>query len=290
MKTILLPVDFSEHTPFAYRFAVKISTKEEPVNLILMHSYNDQIFVTDSGIGGTFESDAFLNVQLIEEFKMQSEENMKKLKAEVDSYLKSEGYTNFTVHTLVKGGDPDMEITEVCDELTPGLIVMGTEGKGKKGFLAGSMAKKIMNKCVVPVIAVPSEVDIKREFRIMYASNNSEKDYMKLQLLMKMFENINTKIFVVHFHHQGDTKDEASPHLNDLKDAFEAESINNKIHFSLIDTSDYDQAIEAMVDEYKINAVAFIAHHKNFFHSLFSRKISKDDFFDLGLPMVALHE
>lgn len=290
MKTILLPVDFSEHTSPAYKFVVNLLGDKISVKLLFVHSYNDQILVTDTGIGGTFENDAFMNVQLIEEFKQQSEHNMQQLKSEVENYLTGQKLTNFTVETRVSGGDPEAEVEEVCSEVIPDLLVMGTQGQGKKGFLAGSMAKKIMNKVNIPVIAVPSVVKIKREFRIMYASNNNDRDFAKLQLLLKLFENINTKIFAVHFHYQGDTKNIGAAHIEELKEAFSMERLQEKINFSLIDTDDYEEAIDAFVSQYKINAVAFISHKKNFFSSLFSKKISKNDFFNLGLPMVALHE
>lgn len=290
MKTILLPVDFSEHTSPAYKFAVNLLGNETPVKLLFVHSYNDQILVTDTGIGGTFENDAFMNVQLIEEFKQQAEQNMKMLKSEVENFLEGNNFTNFTVSTLVGGGDPEDEVEEVCNEVKPDFLVMGTQGQGKKGFLAGSMAKKIMNKIDIPVIAVPSAVKIKREFRIMYASDNNDRDFAKLQLLLKLFENINTKVMVVHFHYQGDTKNLGVTHIEELKEAFAMERLQKKINFSLIDTNDYEEAIDAFVSQYKINAVAFIAHKKNFFSSLFSKKINKNDFFKLGLPMVALHE
>ena len=42
--------------------------------------------------------------------------------------------------TSLQGGDPRWEITETCKELEPDLVIMGTRGMGKKGFLEGSMA------------------------------------------------------------------------------------------------------------------------------------------------------
>ncbi len=49
------------------------------------------------------------------------------------------------METLVEGGDPGWEIASVCKDIEATLIVMGTQGTGKKGILEGSMAKKSVN-------------------------------------------------------------------------------------------------------------------------------------------------
>ena len=75
-----------------------------------------------------------------------------------------------------------------------------------------------------------------------------------------------------------------------MKEAFSQEISDKKIHFSLVDTKDLYVSLETFVDRNNINAVAFIAHKSNIFKSLFKHKITKNDFFKLGLPMIALHE
>jgi hypothetical protein len=166
---------------------------------------------------------------------------------------------------------------------------MGTQGAGKKGILEGSMAKKIMTKAIMPVIAVPAGTNSPGEVRIMYAINNSDKDLSKIKLLYKLFENIPVNIFAVHF--QLDNKSiENIEHIEGLKHSFADEMRDNKIDFSLINTDDKINAMETFVEYNSINSVAFISHKSNIFKSLFKHKLSKNDFFNLGLPMIALHE
>lgn len=289
MQTILIPVDFSDHSIATYKFAIKIAGSITATTLHFLHSYNDQLLIPDSGLNSGFDNDVFMNMQLIEEFKLLAENNMKKLKKEVEDYLVAEKLNNFKVDTIISGGDPGWEITDASKEINTDFIVMGTQGIGKKGILEGSMAKKIMNKANVPVIAVPSTKYEHEDLRIMYASNNHEKDYVKIRLLFKLFENISFKIFTVHFHFDGKSSDDADQ-MSDLKEAFSTERINEQINFSLIDTNNKDDALGAFVEHNNINAIAFIAHKSNIFKSLFKTTIIKKDFFKLGLPMIALHE
>ncbi len=288
MKTILLPVDFSDHSISTYKYAIKFAGDKLKTRLYFLHSYNDQLSMPDPGLNTGFDNETFLNMELIEEFKKQADNNMSKLKLEVQNYLTNSNLSNFNIETEVIGGDASWEITSLCKEIIPEVIIMGTQGDGKNSIFEGSMAKKIMNKAITPVIAVPIAKKDSDELRIMYASNNSNKDFTKIQLLKKLFENIKTKIYVVHFHFEG-SKDKNLRLIKDLEEAFSEEEHKN-IHFSLVDTNNVDDSLARFVSNNDINSISFIAHKSNFFKSLFKDTITKHDFFKLGLPMIALHE
>lgn len=289
MKTILIPIDFSDHSVSTYKYAVKIIGNESDAKLLLHHSYNDQVTVPDPGMNSGFDNESFLNMQLIEEFRKQAEIKMENLKNEVINFLDENKLNNIMVETSVTGGGPDWEILGLCNDIKPDLVVMGTQGTGKKEIFEGSTAKKIMNKANIPVIAVPEMEDEFGELKIMYACNNHKKDYAKIQLLSKLFENIPVVIFVVHFHFK-DSKDSNLSLIDELRDSFQNSEVKKQINFILVDTFDKDDALEAIIKEYGINTIAFISHKTNIFKYLFSEGITKNDFFKQGLPMIALHE
>ncbi len=289
MNTILIPIDFSENASPTYKFATNLGGRETKIQLVFLHTYNDQIILNDSGLNSGLENDTYVNMQLIEEFKQIAEVNMANLKADVIKFLADNELTNYSIKTIVEGGDAGWEITNICNDINPDIIIMGRQGVGKKGILEGSMAKRIMTKATMPVIAVPKSGNDFSSLRIMYASNSNDKDFNKIKLLYKLFKNIPVKIFAVHFH-LGQKSNDDIEHINELKDAFKEEMKNDKFHFSLVDTEDKNNALEAFVEYNEINLVAFISHKTNIFKSLFKHEITKNDFFQLGLPMIALHE
>lgn len=289
MKTILIPIDFSDHSVSTYKYAIKIAGIDSSIKLILHHSYNDQLTIPDPGLNTGFDNESFLNMQLIEEFRKQSIVKMQDLENEIKSYLHNNNLSNITIETSISGGDADWEIINLCNNIKPDLIVMGTQGNGKKEIFEGSTAKKIMNKANVPVIAVPINDPDFKELRIMYACNNHKKDFAKIQLLAKLFDNIPLKIYVVHFHLKG-TKDTNLSLINNLEEAFRNINMDKQINFLLVDSFNKDDALESTISEYSINTIAFISHSKNIFKYLFGDGITKNDFFNLGLPMIALHE
>lgn len=290
MKTILLPVDFSDHSVSTYKYAIKIAGEHEKTVLFFHHSYNDQITAPDPGIGSGFDNESFLNMQLIEEFRTQSIRSMNKLISEVKEYIQNNQLTNFEIKHSIEGGNPDWEIMNICSEIMPDFVIMGTQGAGKKEIFEGSVAKRIMNKAKVPVIAVPIGSHIDLNFiNIMYACNSHVNDYKKIQLLFKLFQHIPIKIWAVHFQLEGDKK-EFSYVLDELKDSFDSELIGSKLDFCLVNTKNKEDALDFFVKENDINSIAFISHKKNIFKNLFTESITKNDFLRLKLPLVALHE
>ena len=288
MKTFLIPVDFSENTLTTCKHAIYLTGRQKS-KLFLFHIYPDQIIVPDSSLPVGIDNDAFLNIEFIETLRKQAEENMKDLKAEVDELIKTMAYANIEVSHIVTGGDPEWEIRSICEEINPELIVMGTEGEGKKGILEGSMAERIMNKAKIPVIAVPVSFKKERIQHIMYATNFSNMDIASINKVFDLLQEMKVIVHIVHFQFN-EKEDKNATLMSELEQAFSKEKIAGQITFSLIHASDKTDVLDAFTQKFQIDMIAFLSHKRNFFQNLFSHKISKKDFFKLGLPMLALHE
>lgn len=288
MERILIPTDFSENSNQICEYAVNIigNTKAE---IELFHILPDSVMIPDSSFPAGIDTDAFLNGDYLENLEEQAHINMAKLKSETLDYIVKLGIGNIKINTNISSGDAEWEIRNSCERFSPEIIVMGTRGSGNKGFLEGSMAKKIMSKVNIPVIAVPEECDFIIPKNILYATDFSERDYMKIKLLFTIFKNLNTTIFVTHL--DIDNKNQAKfDKLDNLKESFREERKAEKIFFHIIDGSNKSISLKAFCEEYNIDMISFISHDTNIFSSLFSNKIHKKDFFKLNLPMLALHE
>jgi len=288
MKTILLPVDFSANTLATCKYAIYLAGQEK-TRLFLFHIYPDQIIVPDSSFPVGIDNDTLFNVEFIETLRKQAEESMIKLKDEILNLIKQETYANIEVNYLVTGGDPEWEIRAICEEINPELIVMGTEGEGKKGILEGSMAENIMTRAKIPVVAVPESFKKDQIQNIMYATNFSNMDIASINKVFALLKEMDIFVHVVHF--QFDEKNEKSRVLMDeIEQAFNKEKITGKITFNLIRANDKTDILEVFTKKHQIDMISFLSHKRNFFQNLFSPKISKKDFFKLDLPMLALHE
>ena len=288
MKTILIPIDFSNGSLMTCKYAIHLAG-DRPSRIVLLHVYPDQLMVPDSSFPSGIDSDNFLSNELIIELRKNAIKNMLDFSKEVKSYLNKKNLKHIELRHEVTGGDPYWEVHSVANKIDPELVVMGTHGDGKKGFLEGSMAEHIMNKLDIPVLAVPESVDALKVQNIMYATNYNDKDYKKIKTLLDLFQHPQSKINIVHFELQGTTHEDLSM-MDSLRNNLKVEFPNRNISFHAVDSGKKSEVLKEFTDEYEINVIAFIAHKTNIFKNLFSSQIHKKDFFKLELPMLALHE
>ncbi len=286
MKTILIPVDFSESSLHACHYAINLVGSQK-VTFHLFHIYNDQVILPDAGMPESMDSDVFFNSDIVLALKEQAEKQMEDLKKEVEKQIAGSG-AQITVTTALQGGDPRWEITETCEELKPDLVVMGTRGLGKKGFLEGSMAAKIMGKAPVPVLAVPEDYEGFRLKNMMYPTHFNKLDIHTLETIFALLQHLDFRIQVCHF--RLEKKDEeASVLMEELEKAFEKEKNEGKIVFHLVEADDKETALKDFAKQKQIDLVAFLPERKHPLKYLFSsHHLRKKDFFKLELPMLAM--
>jgi len=288
MKTILIPVDFSKGSLHSCKYAMKLAEKQK-VTFHLFHIYNDQVMIPDSGLTDNMSTDTFFNSDIVLALKEQAERQLAELKNEVEALIKSSGQ-EITVTTSLHGGDPRWEITETCKELQPDMVIMGTRGTGKKGFLEGSMAAKIMAKASVPVLAVPDQYAGFQLKSIMYPTHFNKLDIYTLQKLFKLLDYLDFKVHVCHLHLEKKGA-EAKILMEELEKAFEKEKKKGRICFSLVEAPDKDEALKTFTKTNKIDLIAFLPEKKHPLKYLFSsHHLRKKDFFNLELPVLAMHE
>jgi len=290
MKTILVPVDFSDSTITTCQYAMKLVGKEKG-KLFLFHIYPNQLIVADSSFPSGIDSDTFISAEYINELRHQADLNMKELVKKIKMLIPELQHGNLTIESMVTGGEPEFEIKQICHDLNPDLIVMGTRGEGKKGFLEGSMAEKLMTATKIPTVAVPDSFKETRMHKIMYAMNFNEHDINSIETLLNLYNQIKIELKIIHIEldEEGGEKDE-----KEMMENFKQTLLNAypdiKFSFHILTGTDKSAALRNAVDEFQIDLVAFIAHKTNFFQNLFSKNIHKKDFFKLELPMLALHE
>ncbi len=287
MKTILIPVDFSEGSLHSCKYALMLAGSQK-MTFHLFHIYNDQVMLPDAGMPESMESDVFFNSDIVAALKEQAENLMAQLKKEAEELVAASG-ASITITTSLQGGDPRWEITEVCEELKPDLVVMGTRGQGKKGFLEGSMASKIMAKAPVPVLAVPEDYNNFRLKKIMYPTHFNRLDIHAIQQIFDLLRHLKIHISVTHFHLE--KKDnEAALLMEELEKAFAAEKDAGKIAFYLEEAPDKEMALQQFAQNHQVDMVAFLPEKKHPLKYLFSsHHLRKKDFFKLELPMLAMH-
>ena len=140
---ILVPVDFSEHSEKAVRYATTVANRFG-ARLELLHVVEDP-FVT-----GAWSAEAFVpNMpELLNKLTQAAQQKMAELKHRLAEH-------GFVVETAVITGKP---ATTIVDEAQTGrfdLIVMGTHGRtGVSHVFMGSIAERVVQKAPCAVLTV----------------------------------------------------------------------------------------------------------------------------------------
>ena len=283
MKSVLIPVDFSEGTFNSCKYVIENVPKNIAVSIWLFHVYADQLMFQPTMDLEGYMVDPMLDLQLYEELKEIAEKNLSDLEKEVVDYINDKGYGNITVKKVLIQGDPEWTLNNICEEVTPDVIVMATKGKGSKDHLEGNMAKKIMGKAKVPVLAVPS--DYKKYFinKVLYVTHleSEQEDIKSINMLFDKLAHLKIGVTVVYF--MDDHDDEVE--IKHLMDEYHDMVIENRFNIQLLKK---EEKIADIVTGLETDLIAFVAHKVNPLKIIFNRVISKKDLFATGMPVLGL--
>ena len=136
--SILCPVDFSEHSALALRYALKLAD--------LTGGHLTIVTVVDAFLDAASEASGNRAT-----FTEQTQQEIQKLLARIAPDRRE------PVGIAVQVGDPAEEILKQSDECAADLIVMGTQGlEGAKRLVFGSTTEAVLREARVPVLAVPA--------------------------------------------------------------------------------------------------------------------------------------
>ncbi len=141
---ILVPIDFSEHSKNALRYAVAFAG-EMCAELILVYVVEPAIYPADFSFGQV----AMPNVEV--ELRDRGE-------VELEQLAKSEIKGDLRIKTFVRTGKPFLEISSVATEEKVDLIIIATHGHtGVEHLLFGGTAEKVVRKAPCNVLVVRPE-------------------------------------------------------------------------------------------------------------------------------------
>lgn len=139
-KRILLPLDFSEYSQYAMKYAGAIA-KESGAVIEMMHVFEQQVHPAFYATGKTSI------------FEIMPDISQKSFDA-MDTLIASP-YKGLAIHKHVSEGNIVKEITRKAVELDIDLIVLATHGlSGIDKFLLGSTTEKVIRKTHCPVLII----------------------------------------------------------------------------------------------------------------------------------------
>jgi nucleotide-binding universal stress UspA family protein len=138
LQKILVPVDFSPCSQKALDYALPFA-KQFGAELILLHVIEPVVVIP--------VTEVLPDSDLMNESAASVKQSLEELRAKLGQHL--------AVRTLIRTGNPHLEIVDVAKELGIDLVILSTHGRtGLEHVLMGSTAERVVRRIGCPVLVV----------------------------------------------------------------------------------------------------------------------------------------
>ena len=261
MNTVIVPVDFSETSLNAARYAGQLLAGHYGVNMILYHVYEKQGHATGS------------------------QEYLENLKEE----LLKKGTVKITI--LAEQGDDFIEeLEKLARHQQADLIIMGITGRSPIGqAFIGSNTFKIIERKVCPVMIIPpasqykdmKNVLLTSDFKNVFATTPS----VPIKKVLKTFQPNLHVINVDSSHYVAITEEYQAEKakLAEMLDEFNPE-------FYFLGWYDVDEAINQFAHDKNIDLIITIPRDHSLIEKMFKGSHTKKLAYHSTVPVLAVHE
>lgn len=261
MQTVIVPVDFSDISLHAARYATQLLTGHYGANMILHHVYDKTAFAAEAN------------------------QKLEELKAELSSI----GIVKTTC-LAEESSDFITELSKLARHQQADLIIMGITGRSPIGqTFIGSNTLKMVDQKICPVLIVPADAKYKDVKNVLLTSDyknvQASTPSVPIKKILKTFRP-NLHIMNVDSEHYVAITEEYQAERNKLKEMFS--EFNPEFYF--LGLHNVDEAINQFAGDKNIDLLIVIHKEQTLFSKLFVKSHTKKLVYHSSIPVLALHE
>src|SRR3954451_9221165 len=204
MKTILVPVDYSETAKNAAYYALGVAKQLEANKIILYNAFQPPVPADPVGIttDGNFNSIGLYDIESLSE---SNRVHLDKLKREINETSNGDiTIEAFSEYNMLREG-----IEEICRSQDISMIVMGiTEADAITETLVGSNSLGVAKHIVTPVIIVPHDATYKPIQHILFTCDyKNVTKTVPVALIKNILTATGAHLHVLHVDADAETKE-----------------------------------------------------------------------------------
>jgi len=276
MKTIIIPIDFSDNAEKALKYALKLSEKLS-AKVFLLHSY----YTIHSNVHESLNNlDAVL-----QKAEKLSNEQLKEF------YNKVSPGAAYNVEFISGGKSVVNEIISQVKEKNIDLVVMSTEGISSKlgRLFLDTNTSQVVEQASCPVIVIPG--DTKEEHmemkNMVYATQYLESDISNLKALAEIAVLFVSKIEVIHVSEH--ESEEVKQLLPEFEQRVKKEVPTIQSSFKLLQGDDVEETLENYLANNNADLLIMSTRNRDFMDNLFEKSITKSMAQYLSIPLMVFH-
>lgn len=286
VRRILVPVDFSDYSRNACMYALNLAKKIK-AEIKILHVYYapivDLVPITDAY---SIQVDMDINLREMEANAKKSllsfVNDIRKLAAENNMEHIKIGYS-------LREGITEDEISRMAKDYNPGIIVLGTKGKGEKqSDIVGSVVTRVLDRTRVPVLAIPehSRYETTREVKnIAYATHFDDSDYVAIRRLLGILSEFEVKVHCIHLSKDA-KKSWDEVRMENLKEYFRKIHKNIEVHCHLLEGEDNMKELETFVEEHSIDLFSIINRKRSLLARFFQPGLTRKLIYQSTIPLL----
>jgi nucleotide-binding universal stress UspA family protein len=286
LRRILVPVDFSDYSKNACFYALNLASKQQ-AEIKILHVYYapiiDLVPITDAY---SIQVDMDINLREIES---AARKNLSEFVSSIRKAARDKGFGDIKIGYSLREGIAEDQIAQVARDYKPGVIVLGTRGKGEQhSDIIGSVVYRLFGRTAVPVLAIPenSQYDASAQVKnIVYATDFDDSDYLAIRRLMGILSGFKVKIYCVHVAKEGqNTWDHAK--MNSLEEYFKKVHTGTSVTCKLLEGNDTIVELEEFTKANQIDLITLSNRKRNLISRLFNPGITRKLIHQSSIPLL----
>jgi nucleotide-binding universal stress UspA family protein len=286
LKKILVPVDYSECSVFACRYALKIAGQLQ-AEVRLFHTYYSPAFDLIE-LASAVQTQTQLKEEALSNLESSEKESAESFVRSLKEYIDENKLPDISISYEIKPGVPEDEIKRYSEWYEPNLVIMGTHGKGSGvGSIMGSVTAAVIGRIDFPVLAIPEKykfIGEKNVKNIMYVTDFDESDFLSIRTLMNLTDPLGLDIYCTHI--GDDPKSWDKIRMEGLMDYFRTSYGKTKVDYSFISQKNLLEDLDKLILEKNIQILSITSHRRNILEKLFRPNMTKKLFYHTSIPLL----
>jgi nucleotide-binding universal stress UspA family protein len=289
-KKLLVPVDYSEYSNLASRYALKIAHKAKADIYFFHASYSPAFDLIELTGNPLVQKNLMENVT--SSLSAGEKERLEKFIHSLSKLHESKGVQPDKIHSEIRYGLAEEEIISFAEEIEPDLVIMGTRGKDKKeNSLLGSITESVIKKLRYPVLAIPENytfIGKKNLKKIAYLTDIDESDFLSIKKLMDFTNLMGMTIHCLHIGNTFDDRDNVK--MEGLKNYFKNVNYKTKVECKILSPQEKMlDAIDDYIQENGINMISLTSRKRNIIEKFFRPNLTTKLFYHTNIPLLVFH-